>query len=314
MNRIDRLAAILIQLQSKKIVTASEIAERFNISLRTVYRDIRALEEAGVPIGAEAGKGYFILEGYFLPPVIFSEEEAGAILLGAKLIESMSDESIGKNFSSAMYKIKSVLKSSGKETLNNLESRIAVSNIFKKTDSSNYLSLLQKAVADKIAINIKYYSHYRENITKRIVEPIGLYFYSSAWHLIAYCRMRKDYRDFRVDRIKNVETTTDIFLTQNHKSLDEYIKSAYNIGEEMSFAEVKFSSEAAKVITDIKYYYGFIDESKTKNYVKMKFMIIDIDYFARWILSFAKEAKIISPPELIVKVENFVKELNKHYF
>ena len=90
MNRIDRLTAILIQLQTKKVVKAQEIADRFNISLRTVYRDIRALEEAGVHIGAEAGIGYF-LENYHLPPVMFTTEEASALMLGAKLIEKMSD-------------------------------------------------------------------------------------------------------------------------------------------------------------------------------------------------------------------------------
>lgn len=89
MNRIDRLSAILIQLQSKKIVRAQEIADRFEISLRTVYRDIRALEEAGVPIGAEAGIGYFLMEGYNLPPVRFSKEEAGSILMATKLAEKI---------------------------------------------------------------------------------------------------------------------------------------------------------------------------------------------------------------------------------
>jgi predicted DNA-binding transcriptional regulator YafY len=106
-------------------VKAQEIASRFGISLRTVYRDIRALEEAGVPIGAEAGIGYF-LENYHLPPVMFTTEEASALLLGAKLIEKMSDHSIKKEFGSALYKIKSVLKSADKEHVEDLESRVAV--------------------------------------------------------------------------------------------------------------------------------------------------------------------------------------------
>src|SRR5690606_12965441 len=105
MNRIDRLTAILVQLQSKKVVTAQEIANRFEISLRTVYRDVRALEDAGVPIGAEAGKGYFIMEGYHLPPVMFTQQEANALVLGAKLIEGQTDVSIKKNFTEAMLKI-----------------------------------------------------------------------------------------------------------------------------------------------------------------------------------------------------------------
>jgi len=109
MNRIDRLTAILIHLQSKKIVRAEEMADRFEISLRTVYRDVRALMEAGVPIGSEAGKGYFIVDGYHLPPVMFSQEEASAILLAGKLVEKMTDESIRKSFESAFNENQSVL-------------------------------------------------------------------------------------------------------------------------------------------------------------------------------------------------------------
>ena len=313
MNRIDRLSAILIQLQSKKIVKAAEIADRFGISLRTVYRDIRALEEAGVPIGAEAGVGYFISEGFFLPPVMFSEEEASAILLGAKLIERMSDDSIGDNFSSAMYKIKSVLKSSGKETLEELDSRIVVSKGLRKLEKTNHLSLLQKSIADKKTIEIKYYSNYRENMTNRVVEPIGLYYYSGAWHLIAYCRMRNDYRDFRVDRIKNLEITNESFNTSERKTLDEYIKTDWGFESEVKFAIINFSNKAAKFITNVKHYYGFVEEEKEENSVKMKFMMMDIEFFARWLLSFGNEIEIIEPAELMAKIKQLIEELNEHY-
>src|SRR3981189_3616994 len=117
MNRIDRLTAILIHLQSKKIVKAEEIANRFEISLRTVYRDVKALMEGGVPIGSEAGTGYFIVDGYHLPPVMFSQEEASSMLLAGKLVERMSDQSVRKAFESALLKIKCVLNDTEKSNL-----------------------------------------------------------------------------------------------------------------------------------------------------------------------------------------------------
>src|SRR3954463_4872434 len=126
MNRIDRLTAILIQLQSKKIVKAEEIACRFEISLRTVYRDVKALMEAGVPIGSEAGKGYFIVDGYHLPPVMFNQEEASAMLVAGKLVEKLTDQSIRKAFESALLKITSVLNESEKDHLENLQSAVHV--------------------------------------------------------------------------------------------------------------------------------------------------------------------------------------------
>lgn len=110
MNRINRVTSILIQLQSKKIIPAKEIALRFNISLRTVYRDIRTLEEAGIPIGSEAGKGYFLVEGFLLPPVMFTAAEVGALITAGKFLNCHGDESFIKDFDSAMYKIKSILK------------------------------------------------------------------------------------------------------------------------------------------------------------------------------------------------------------
>lgn len=109
MNRINRVTSILIQLQSKKIIPAKEIAQRFNISLRTVYRDIRTLEEAGIPIGSEAGKGYFLVEGFLLPPVMFTAAEVGALITAGKFLNCHGDESFIKDFDSAMYK-KSQLK------------------------------------------------------------------------------------------------------------------------------------------------------------------------------------------------------------
>lgn len=105
MNRINRVTSILIQLQSKKIIPAKEIAQRFNISLRTVYRDIRTLEEAGIPIGSEAGKGYFLVEGFLLPPVMFTAAEVGALITAGKFLNCHGDESFIKDFDSAMYKV-----------------------------------------------------------------------------------------------------------------------------------------------------------------------------------------------------------------
>src|SRR6201996_7038224 len=106
MNRIDRVTAILVQLQSRKVVKAQDIADRFRISLRTVYRDIRTLEEAGIPVLGEAGIGYSIMDGYRLPPVMFTKEEATAFLTAEKFMEKLTDASTGTNYKSAMYKVR----------------------------------------------------------------------------------------------------------------------------------------------------------------------------------------------------------------
>jgi predicted DNA-binding transcriptional regulator YafY len=312
MNRIDRLTAILIQLQTKRIVKAQEIAERYDISLRTVYRDIRALEEAGVPIGSEAGVGYYLPRGYFLPPVMFTDEEANSMLLGAKLIEQMSDESVTKEFSSALDKIKSVLRTSGKDNLEILNSSIMVSQQFRRKNAGTYLARIQKAITNSNIIRINYYSHYSEESNQRYVEPIGLYFYSNAWHLIAYCRLREDYRDFRVERIKKLTEFDERFEIIDHTSLEEYIQGITQQFS-MQLVKVNFTNEAAKYIHEQKYSYGFVDEEAGESITTMSFMTSSLDYFARWILMFGDSVEIVSPEELLTTCQNFVSELNKHY-
>src|SRR6187431_461604 len=126
MNRIDRLAAILIQLQSRPLVKAQDIAEKFSISLRTVYRDVKALEEAGVPVIGEAGTGYRLMEGYKLPPVMFNQDEASALLTASKLMQSMSDENSARHYVSALDKIRAVLRVAEKDHLDEIDQHIAV--------------------------------------------------------------------------------------------------------------------------------------------------------------------------------------------
>src|SRR5476651_2141904 len=126
MNRIDRISAILIQLQSRRVVKAGDIAERFGISLRTVYRDVKTLEEAGIPIIGEAGVGYSIMDGYRLPPVMFTKEEATAFLTAEKFMEKLTDAITEESYKSAMYKVRAVLRTTDKDYLEQIDQRIAV--------------------------------------------------------------------------------------------------------------------------------------------------------------------------------------------
>src|ERR1044072_4377382 len=148
MNRIDRLSAILIQLQSRRLVKAQHIADKFAISLRTVYRDVRALEEAGVPVIGEAGTGYSLMEGYKLPPVMFNQDEASALLTAAKLVQSKTDQRTAKHYNSALDKIKAVLRFSEKTHIEEIDEHIAVMThpaIVRQPQAELHLQPLLKA-------------------------------------------------------------------------------------------------------------------------------------------------------------------------
>lgn len=223
MNRIDRLFGILTLLQSKKYVTAEKIAERFNISIRTVYRDVKALGEGGIPLSFEAGKGYFIVQGYFLPPVSFTSEEANALLLMERMVRGFADNSIHKHYSTALNKVKSVLRSSQKEGIEFLEENIRLQLPACISNDFDYLAILQNAIAAKTVLVLDYKSKNTE-VSNRRVEPIGLVFYAFNWHLIAWCQMRGGYRDFKVARILKLVNTCEPFTIKKHIPMAEYLK------------------------------------------------------------------------------------------
>lgn len=313
-NRIDRLHAILTHLQSKKKVTARQIADRFNLSQRTVYRDIKALEESGVPVIGEAGSGYSIMEGYRLPPVMFSQDEANALLMGAKLTGQFADTSISKHFDSALFKIKAVLRSGDKEFVEDLDSSIEVFRGHGPAGeiSQQHLSNLQQAIAHKKVIGLRYLALYSEESTIRQVEPIGLTYYSTAWHLIAWCRLRNGYRDFRVGRIQQLTVTDEEFDSGAHPSIQEYIQRTTSTTE-LEEVIVRIDKQAAKYIGDQKYLYGFISSEPLGDQVEMKFLTAYMKAFARWMLLFTRYAEIISPEKLKLEVLGCIRELQQHY-
>ena len=221
--RLARLSAIITQLQSKRIVTARDIATKHDVSIRTVYRDIRTLEKSGIPIITEEGKGYSIMEGYKLPPIMFTEEEAMALITAEHLIKKNKDESLSNSYERAVTKIKSVLKYNQKSKTEFLTSRLQVRDNPKNEKTSQYLIKLQSIITNFQVIKIDYLSlsNYR---TQRLIEPFALYTTKENWILIAYCREREDFRSFRLDCIQNLHPTDETFIP--HKiTLEQYLEN-----------------------------------------------------------------------------------------
>ncbi|WP_103068301.1 helix-turn-helix transcriptional regulator [Aquimarina sediminis] len=240
MKRLHRLTAILVKLQSKKIVQAAELATKFEVSLRTIYRDMQALTDAGVPIGAEAGTGYYLVDGYSLPPVMFTEKEANALLTASKIINTNNDQSLINEYHEAIDKVIAVLKTTQKEKLKVLEQRVFTYNR-EKINPSTSLSVIQQAITDYRVLEIQYTKANGE-FSKRKVEPLGVYFTNNTWIMIAHCRLRKDYREFRTDRIQNFIETQELFPPKQF-SLEDYYKR---------YAEAHESSDIfTKKTTDI---------------------------------------------------------------
>lgn len=313
MNRIDRLSAILIQLQSRRVVKASDIAQRFGISIRTVYRDIRALEEAGIPLIGEAGAGYSLVDGYRLPPIVFSREEAIAMLTAEKLVEKLTDRANGVHYNSAMFKIKAVLQTAEKDLLEHIDKHIEVlpSNRLNLREPSdlNLLQTILKSIAEKKILHIRYFTHSRQEITERNIEPLGIFFLENYWHLIAFCHSRNDYRNFRLDRIQNLQLTETAFQ-HAHPSIKDYLKRVDD-SRRFESVTIKVDKTVAHHLSEQKFYNGFISETQHHDFIEMHFVTPSLEGFARWFMSFADYATIIAPEDLKERVHVLIDSMAK---
>ncbi len=220
--RLSRLTAIVTQLQSKRVITAKYLAEKHNVSVRTIYRDIRTLEKSGIPIITEEGIGYSLMEGYRLPPVLFTENEANALITAEQLVLKNKDKSFSENYCDAIVKIKSVLRYSQKGKTDLLADRIHFRENEKYEKSSNYLMTIQSAITNFQLLNIEYLS-LENKLTKRNIEPFAVYNTKGNWILIAFCKLRNEFRAFRIDLIQKLIQKKETFESHN-MTLEQYFE------------------------------------------------------------------------------------------
>ncbi len=220
--RLSRLAAILTQLQSKSRVTATELAHKHQVSIRTIYRDIRTLEKSGVPIVTEEGKGYRLLEGYKLPPVMFTEDEANALVTAEQIINRNKDQSLSEQYRSAVTKVKAVLKHTQQEKVELLENRLQIRTNPQELKTSNYLIQLQSAITNYQVVALRYRSLTADE-SQRDIEPFALFSTQENWLLVAWCRLRNEFRSFRLDCIQEI-TLTGSHFEPHSMTLSEYFE------------------------------------------------------------------------------------------
>ncbi len=312
MNRTDRLVALVMMLQSRRVTTAAEMASHFEITERTVYRDIAALGESGVPIVGEPGVGYSLMRGYHLPPVMFSSEEAFALITGGLLTERMTDGSMRSAIRSAVGKVTAVLPAALQGRTERLRKTIVVGGR-SPAQGAVPLSTVQQALAEGRVLKLHYRGAARDEPTDRTVEPLGLVFYLEHWHLIAWCRLREDVRDFRVDRIIKCDTLPDSIPPRPDFDLTKHLSRCMT-GERGEFAVIEVPAYA---IESVRRYWGptIVEEEPMGKRVRVRFAFQPngLDYVARWLLSMGTDAEIVSPDRLKEKVLTLAHAVAKHH-
>jgi len=313
MNKFDRVVSILVLLQTKKVIKAQTISERFEISLRTVYRDISTLKKAGIPIIGDPGIGYSILEGYRLPPIMFNEGEAAAMLTAEKFIGKMTDDDTQAYYSSALMKIKAILRSSEKQSLEVLNNSIVISDKSNKKNKA-YLQDLFKSIPAKNVLKIEYEKADGTNSERRL-EPIGCYHQSNKWYLVAFCQLKNAYRTFKLNRIISLNVLAEHFETK-HISLQDYIDGqddSWKEQQQFYKIEIAFKQSFVKFAETRKYYFGFVEQTVIEDAVHIKFLNSSIEIMARWLLQFGDQATVIAPIELKDRVKKLATDLYAHY-
>ncbi|MHB1232285.1 MAG: helix-turn-helix transcriptional regulator [Burkholderiales bacterium] len=222
MRRADRLFQIVQLLRHDRVVTACDLAEALEVSARTIYRDMQDLGLSGVPITGEAGVGYRLLKGFHMPPLMFSEEELAALLLGARMVRAWTDKSLARAAHQAMRKIEAVIPEHLKPELAREE--MLVPDFSSSREVAEHLALLRGAIKQQQKVS---YDYIREDgqHSSRTVHPLGLFYWGKVWTLVAWCELRDAFRHFRLDRIQRMAVLSGRFESVPGRTLQDFLST-----------------------------------------------------------------------------------------
>lgn len=220
MRRADRLFQIVQNLHPKRITTARQLADELEVSERTIYRDIQDLSLSGVPIAGEAGHGYRLMSGFQVPPLMFTEEELTALMLGARMVRAWTDKNLAHAAHQALQKIEHVIPEKLKPELDRND--IIVPDFPMEGMAGEQMLIVRQAIKESSKIKIHYS---REDGTKseRILQPLGLFYWGKVWTLVAWCELRDAFRHFRLDRINQIEKLQQPFISEAGRTLQDFL-------------------------------------------------------------------------------------------
>ena len=313
MNRIDRLTGMILLLQSHRVITAEQIAEHYEMSVRTVSRDLAALGEAGVPIVAEAGVGYSLMRGYHIPPVMFTEHEAAALFMSGEVTEQVADDSLRGSLRSALLKVRSVLPKERHESLNRLKKTMGVW-IGSRTKEDDHRSLmpLQQAVLQRRCVALDYDAGSRGEISQRTVEPLGMMFYAREWHLIAYCRLRRDFRDFRLDRVMRWEVLNECFQGHEDFSVKAFLVEVLN-EHELIPTTVLFKPAVMDRVRREMSCARVAEATLPDGRVSVELLAWSQEWLVGWLLSLGADAEVLQPAEMRQRLRDLALEVAQRH-
>ncbi len=307
MKQMDRRLLILMRLRDELPLRAADLAQECDCSVRTIYRDIDALCQAGVPVAAMPGEGYRLVQGYHLPPIAFTVEEAVQLLLGAEMARGLGTQEQRESARAAAAKVEAVLRPETRREVERLRERIRISP-WDHRETSPWLPVLQRGVIQERVLRLRYHSFSSDELTEREIEPYFLIFYSNDWHLVGYCRLREGVRDFRCGRIREAELLAEQF------ERPEYVGEQHDHHHERPATEVRVWIESSAVPWARETpAFGFVKEEPTEGGAVFVYRAPEVRRLLPWVLSWGMSARVLTPADLADRVRREAEALAESY-
>ena len=318
MNKIERLMNTIIILKTHPGIQVMSLAQILNISCRTIYRDFKTLDLAGLPVYSSTGPhgGYYIDEHYFLPPLRFTGEEAASLFLAGNFLLQQKGFPYQRDMHLALLKIENLLEEDNKKYIHEVKDSISF-NVQKLKDYEDYseaFALLNVAILNKRQVNLKYYTISRDEITTRTVNPFHLMFRKGAWYFIAYCHWRKEIKIFRIDRIKELQVTEDTFTVSSKFSLSDYMGKSWQVvrGKDQKIRVKIFPPASRWAKEELRHSTQKIKKLSDGSII-FSAEVSGISEVKKWILGMGSYAEVLAPKSLRREIEEEISGMNKRY-
>ncbi|WP_310550950.1 helix-turn-helix transcriptional regulator [Paenibacillus glufosinatiresistens] len=315
MNKTERMLAIVIELQRKGVLRAEDLAAKFETSIRTIYRDVQALSEAGVPVAGAPGVGYSLMEGYFLPPVSFTAEEVVALLIGADFVEMRLDAEYGAKARASQEKIEAILPQNVREETARLRSSIRLLNeqgSKMRGREKETFEQLRHAILQKRKVRFRYSKNLPDSDgdrhNERTVDPYGLVLSQGVWMLVAFCGLRHAIRHFRLSRMNELAVLEDSFQVapgfqfRNHRAADDR-----NVTVRLSVDP----SIADRIQESDNFYMESFEPGEERGLAT--FRVRRVEDLLQWTLGWGAAVRVLEPESLRERVREEIQNMLEHY-
>lgn len=303
-----RLKLMLLLQQPGRKLTVDEIAKKFEVSRRTIFRDFNALQEINVPVTWDKYAGYGVMEGYKVPPLMFTSKELATIMVGLNFVKSQVDKQLVEDAGGVELKIKNVLPRELTDFMSSLEERTIVDPYLKfgleKKEGGDWY-LISSAIAQKKRLEFRY-KNKKGEISTRKVDPYILVFYEDHWNMIGKSHLRGENRNFVLEQMEEIKILEENIRPEKNIDIEGLI---FRFDESSHFVELLVEKTILKRFRANLPAKIIKQNPENSKKIKISFRFDNLDFINEWLLQFGKEVEIMGPKELKVKRAALLREM-----